>query len=138
MTLALCTSPGQVDGYIGRFDIRDAGVYTLQVVVGAYFGGTDPPLLPIPIVVGTHSAGFGFSNCNIKRAMVDGGRLIVVVLSSEKVPSNAQLFGSAKCTVGDSLGRWIDLDSAGNVCKPPYCTGPVHSTVQQPDWVSRA
>ncbi len=125
----------QIDGYVGKFDLRDAGVYTLQVVIQAYFGGTNPPLLPIPIVAGTHNAAFAFSSCNTKRAMVDGGRLIVIILQSSKVPPNAKLFGSTKCTVGDLPGRWIDLDIVENICKPPYCTGPVHSTIQLSDWV---
>ena len=44
-------------GYVGRFDLRDAGTYTLQVIVGAYFGATDPQGLPVPIPVGTHTGG---------------------------------------------------------------------------------
>ncbi len=123
----------QVDGYVGHFEIRDAGVYTVQVVIGAYFGATDPQLLPVPIPVGTHTG--GFSECNAKRGMVDSGRLIVVRLQPDSVPSNAQLFGTKKCAVGDLKGRWIDLDKVDNVCNPPYCTGPVKTTVQDYDWV---
>jgi hypothetical protein len=126
-------SVDQVDGYIGRFEVRDAGVYALQVIIGAYFGATDPKLLPVPIPAGTHTG--GCSECNIRRAMIDSARLIAVTLKPDSVPSNAQLFGTGKCTGGDHLGRWIDLDPVGIVCKRPYCTGPSQSTIHQVDWV---
>ena len=54
----------QVGGYVGRFDLRDAGSYALQVIVGAYFGSTDPQELPVPIPVGTHTDGCSGTKLN--------------------------------------------------------------------------
>ena len=104
------------------------------------------------------------SECNIRRAMIDLGRLIVVRLSEDRVPKAAQvrcwagqclivvgvpehsllsvvaclchqLFGNVKCASADQPGRWIDIDSIDNVCKPPYCTGPTRTTIHDEDWV---
>lgn len=57
---------------MATFDLRDPGSYTLQVLVGAYFGDAEPMALPLPITVGSHVV--EFSLCNVARALVDRAR----------------------------------------------------------------
>ena len=61
---------GQLGGYIGVFDLRDPGDYTLQVVISAFFGDTEPQNKPVPIVVGTHA--IEYTECNTLRSLVSG------------------------------------------------------------------
>ncbi len=49
----------QLGGYVGTFDVRDHGTYTLQVIVAWFFGSMQPPTPPTPINVGT----FGMQCC---------------------------------------------------------------------------
>ena len=54
-----CSGLGvQLGGYVGTFDLRDPGQYALHVLVGAFFGSTDPQFTPVPIVVGAHTSGY--------------------------------------------------------------------------------
>ena len=71
----------QLGGYVGTFDIRDPGSYTLQIIVGAYFGNTEPPHTPLPIVVGTHA--IEYNECNVVRSLVNGGTALGVELAKE-------------------------------------------------------
>ena len=42
-SLWACSSLGyQLPGYEASFDLRDPGAYTLQVIIGAFFGVTEP------------------------------------------------------------------------------------------------
>ena len=70
--LSLCVCLHQLGGYVATFDLRDPGSYTLQVLVGAYFGDAEPMALPLPITVGSHVV--EFSLCNVARALVDRAR----------------------------------------------------------------
>ena len=61
---------GQLGGYVATFDLRDPGEYTLQVVISAFFGDTEPQHEPVPIVVGTHA--MEYTECNTLRSLVSG------------------------------------------------------------------
>jgi hypothetical protein len=62
----------QLDAYVGTFDLRDPGNYTLQVVVGEYLGDSEPGGPTLPITVGSHRHLFG--HCNLVRALPEAGR----------------------------------------------------------------
>ena len=70
--VTVCMCLHQLGGYVATFDLRDPGSYTLQVLVGAYFGDAEPMALPLPITVGSHVV--EFSLCNVARALVDRAR----------------------------------------------------------------
>jgi hypothetical protein len=123
----------QIGGYLATFDLRDPGTYTLQVIVGAFFGGTSPPETPLPITVGTHAT--EYTECNTVRSLANGGAAIGLELTQSDVPDGAKRFGASKCKGSDSPGRWINLDSVGGKCEPPYCVGPTDDTLFDYDWV---
>jgi hypothetical protein len=58
-----------------------------------------------------------------------------VELGATAVPSGTALFGSRKCSSADNKGRWLNLDTVGGVCKPPYCSGPSTKMLFDYDWV---
>ncbi len=116
-----------------EFDLRDPGSYTLQAMVTAFFGSSQPPELPLPINVGTHTT--EFSTCHLRRALVSGGAVIGVELSESLVPKGTQLFGKKKCSSSDHKGRWVDLNAVGRACKEPYCTGDSENMLFDYDWV---
>jgi hypothetical protein len=90
----------------------------------------DPPL---PLLVGGHMK-HRFRDCNFNRATIDGTPIQVVLPKEIAVPIPP---ASAKCTRGDSPGRWVDLGPT-QPCAPPYCTGDRRQTVNYMDWVSEA
>lgn len=61
--------------------------------------------------------------------------VIGVELPEASVPAGTSLFGTQKCNSGDNKGRWLNLDTVGGVCKPPYCTGPSSTMLFDYDWV---
>ena len=120
----------QLGGYLGSFDLRDNGTYTLQVVLSCFFGAGPPLSSPRPILVGPH-IGHWISVCNIVRALVAGAP-VGVVLHERDVPATPLLprFGGVQCATADAPGRWLDMRDVP--CAPPYCTG---TRVMFYDWV---
>jgi hypothetical protein len=88
---------------------------------------------PVPITVGTHTR--EYSEANTHRALANNGAVLYVTLAKEAVPNTAAVFGNRKCSSADNKGRWLDLDTFGNVCRPPVCTGPTATTIHDIDWV---
>jgi hypothetical protein len=112
----------QYEGYVASFELRDPGVFTLQVQLGTFFGDSEPNEGPTPIVVGSH-AGFRADECSIKRALVGGGG-VSLSLDATSVTSLLR-FGREKCRVAASAGRWINVavDSGhGTGCSAPMCS----------------
>jgi hypothetical protein len=122
----------QVGGYLGSFDLRDPGVYTLQVVLGWFFGDSEPKDPPLPLLVGGHM-GHQFGVLNLLRSMLRGSPTRVV-LPSEGIPPQASPKSMGKCRDGTAAGRWVNLHEGE--CEPPYCTGNRRGTVNAMDWVS--
>lgn len=145
----------QVQGYKARIDIRDNGIFTLQVrmlissrfaillvvtvpsvsiefqvVTGWFFGDGQPGIDRVPILVGGH-LGHTYNKCHLKRALLGEGPIQVSTLAN-KVPPHIQRFGTEKCKGGDSPGRWLAVRSK---CQVPYCTGDRQATVNFMDWV---
>ena len=59
-----------------------------------------------------------------------------MTLAEEDVPKDAARFGVAKCDSSDHVGRWVNLDTVGGACVPPYCTGnDVYKVLFDYDWV---
>jgi hypothetical protein len=122
----------QLGGYVGLFDLRDSDVYTLQVVIGWYFGDSSPKDLPKPLLVGGHM-GHQYSSCSLQRSLVSGSP-ISVYLSPEDVKPASQSMAK-KCRSGDGLGRWVSFAQRQDPCVPPLCTGNRQETVNKQDWV---
>lgn len=103
------------------------------MALGFFFADTEPKKEPKPILVGGH-LGYGYTECEMKRALIDGYPIqIVLPESSLKVSPSRPRFGADKCEHADALGRWLNLGS--NDCAPPYCTGNRKATVNEMDWV---
>jgi hypothetical protein len=102
-----------------------------QLVVGWYFGGSEPKNPPLPILVGGHM-GHSYNTCNFKRASVDGSPIQVATVGQP--PESIHRFGYGKCQTASTPGRWIFMFD--KPCAPPYCTGDRFKTVHRMDWVS--
>jgi uncharacterized Zn-finger protein len=120
----------QLRGYVATFDVRDAGVYTLQVSVGWYFGDVEIGSKQLPRLVGTH-VGYSFNRCSSLRALVGTD---AVAVTAAVAPASLSVFGTTKCSSADHPGRWIDMASKGE-CSPPFCTGLHMEAVHGYDWV---
>ncbi len=134
-----CIDRQQLGGYVATFDLRDPGHYTLQVMLGWYFGRSEPNTAPPPIQLGTHM-GSRYTSCSAARNAVGTAvGPIGVLLSIDDASSSAgpvvdpplQRFGARKCTTLHDAGRWIDLQTSD--CRPPHCTGA--SSRGSYDWV---
>jgi nucleotide-binding universal stress UspA family protein len=128
----------QLGGYVGSFDVRDPGPYTLQVVVAWFFGASEPGTSqPLPVLVGTH-VGHEASRCSFARALVEGGSPIGLVLDDAAANTEAAKtrprFGTVKCRSADVAGRWLDMRGIGE-CHAPYCSGSRHGVLGDYDWV---
>lgn len=75
----------QLGGYVGSFDLRDPGVYTLQIGVERYFGKNDPRVnpRPTPSLWMTAAHGHLYNECNYARGWIDGGVPLRVVLAHD-------------------------------------------------------
>jgi hypothetical protein len=125
----------QVNGYVGSFHVRDPGLYTLQIVLGWFFGASEPGTsMPGPLLVGTH-VNYQFNKCSFKRALIAGAPLAVMLAEDPTPP--LPLFGDAKCASADRPGRWVDMNGIGD-CVKPYCTGSHSKQIHGYDWVSFA
>jgi hypothetical protein len=122
----------QASGYVASFDLRDPGVYTIEVVIGWFFGDTEVRRQPPPVLVGSH-VGHEPGTCQVLRARVTGGA-IGVELRPDAVTDALPRFGQAKCTGADHKGRWIDMSSRKE-CELPYCTSSVPGVFQDCDAV---
>lgn len=146
-------------GYIVEFDLRDPGVFTLQVSwdetvdvdgvcrkshrlcvqvgVGWYFGSQDPERTPIPVCVSAHRTFRYFAEPDFVRSFIHDGIPIGVSLSPEAVSvgekQGPSRFGDKKCETGDNPGRWVNMKEKH--CEPPYCTGNREATVNAKDRV---
>ncbi len=103
----------------------------VQVVLGWYFGDSEPKKEPKPILVGGHM-GHHYQECNFRRALIDAVP-IQVTLPESAVKDSPARFGTAKCRTGDEPGRWIFMNS--DACAPPYCTGDRKQVLNTMDWV---
>ena len=66
------------------------------------------------------------------------GSVFGVELPESSTPAGTTVFGTQKCKSADNKGRWLNLDTIGGTCKPPYCTGPSSDMLFDYDWVRRA
>jgi hypothetical protein len=116
--------------------VRDEGSYTLQVVLGWFFGDVEIGSKQLPLLVGTH-VHYQFNRCSFARALV-GANAVGVTFEWPKKNKRKQIslpvFGIAKCSSADHAGRWIDMASKGE-CSPPFCTGLRLEAVHGYDWV---
>jgi hypothetical protein len=119
-----------IQGYVASFDLRDPGVYTLQVWLLWYFGKGDRHLSPEPIAVGR--PGQYISTCSFRRSLIAGAAPFRVELLPQKetIPVLPR-YGDTICRRVTS-GRWISLSGP---CAPPYCVGDVDAFFSLPDWV---
>lgn len=116
-------------GYVATFDIRDPGVYTLQVWLLWYFGRGDRHLSPEPIAVGR--PGQYLSSCGFRRSLISGGLPLRVELTGDGQSTELPRFGDRTCQRVTS-GRWISLLGP---CLPPYCVGNLDALFSLPDTV---
>ncbi len=131
----MACSCSQLGGYVGEFDVRDPGSYTLQVQVGWFFANVEVDSGVTPLLVGSHS-GHEVTACSMQRSLVDGGSAVGVILDRDL--GTLPRFGNEKCYGGGSAGRWIDLMSVGGQCKPPYCSSSSDAVYHDCDWVCHA
>ncbi len=103
-----------------------------QVVLGWYFGDSQPTDPPKPLLVGGHM-GHQYQLCNFWRALVNGSPASVTLAEAD-VKTSPPRFVDKKCVHADGPARWVHLKSAP--CAPPYCTGNRLETVNAMDWVS--
>ncbi len=73
--------------------------------------------------------------CCLRPCCVCVGSVIGVELPESSIPAGTTVFGTKKCASGDNKGRWLNLDTIGGTCKPPYCTGPSSNMLFDYDWV---
>lgn len=137
----------QLHGYLATVDIRDPGVYTLQVLPGNLnsfmFGRCVPVSIrcssvqvsligffgdafgegasPHTLFVGGHHD--GFKPCDFKRSMIDGVPIqITTAFAADRVTGGRGLGTQRrKCKDGTAAGRWVWV--AVSECVAPYCTG---------------
>lgn len=119
-------------GFVVEFDIRDPGTFVLQLMVGWYFGDTDPSELPVPVNVGSH-VGRHYVGDDASRALIHNRAAVEITLETNavQVTSDRPRFGNVKCEHGDSEGRWVNMGD--QACEPPYCTGNRSATVNSMD-----
>jgi hypothetical protein len=124
-------------GYVVEFDLRDPGEYHLQLGVSWYNGDSEPLEDPVPECVnGFQGLNFDYRKSGEQRSFIHWGRHIVVQLTNDSAAGTSTRvprFGSAKCTTGDSPGRWLNMGE--KQCEPPYCSGNRFATVNNIDWV---
>ncbi len=130
--MMVCTV--QLGGYVASFDLRDPGVYTLQVVVAWFFGDVEIGSKQLPLLVGTH-VHFQYNRCSFIRSLAGTTAVGVTLMTEPAAPLS--MFGTKKCTSADHPGRWIDLANIGE-CARPYCTGLHREAVHGYDWVCGA
>ena len=131
-----CCVALQVGGYIGWFDVRDPGTYTLQVSLSWLFGDSGLDGARPPIGVGSHGRPM-FGLCDFRRSLVVGGAVSMTLppwRPETAAAREAARFGTRKCTDGAAAGRWLWLQD--DKCVPPYCTGN-YTAVRFRDLVSR-
>lgn len=104
----------------------------MQVVLGWFFGDSEPKNLPMPLLVGGHM-GHQYQLCNFWRAFVSGAPA-AISLAETDVKQSPPRFGSKKCVHADGPARWVHLKN--DACAPPLCTGDRRETVNAMDWVS--
>lgn len=124
----------QHKGYVGSFDMRDPGTYTMQVMLGWVYGDSLPRKDRLPVLTGGHM-GHTYRDTNLVRAMLDGAPIQITLFEPDALDA-AMLprFGSSRCVSGDAVGRWVNMKEAE--CRPPLCSGNRKETVNYMDWVS--
>ena len=110
------------------FDLRDPGLFTLQLLLTTYFGDVDPggPVVPLHVGDFAPSPDDGrtyLHTCSAVRAQVDGVPLGVTMHEDARGLDSLPRFGKERCTAGDVKGRWKDLHRVNNgACTPPMCS----------------
>ncbi len=114
----------QLRGYVGSFDLRDYGTFTLQIQLGWFFGAGEPGAERRAIQLGAYM-GLRLGDCDLMRSLVGGRRPIGVALTQRDSDAAAMVtsprFGTEKCVRGDVAGRLVDVTPLGR-CRPPYCS----------------
>lgn len=110
-------------------DIRDPDTFALQLLLGWFFGSTEPRETPIPIHVGSHIGHYYNTRDATRAAMHNVINVLTFTLDPQDVRHDPTMprFGYAKCETGDTAGRWINMDN--DKCASPLCTGDRVKTV---------
>jgi hypothetical protein len=128
----------QLQGYLVEFDLRDPGVYWLQLGVDWYFGDSEPGQEPVPqCVSGFQGLQMDYRKSDERRALIHWGREIKIELSADQgvlLDVVRPQFSMQKCQDGNAPGRWLNMGN--KACEPPYCSGDRFTTVNDIDWVS--
>ena len=132
-------------GYRLRVAVRDAGAYTLDVLLSEFWGAdvaahftefsalfahprpaanaswAEDAFPGGPTKVGAWMMYGTPGSCLWHRAIV-GGASAVLAVAADTLPAGMPLWSHARCTTADEPGRWHRLP-ASEACAPPVCSG---------------